>query len=95
MDATHNMFCHQDDLINPLASMGMQVACILVISHFFNIVLRTLGQPGPIAQILVINYAYLLKHSILIWIFYLGSSGVALTLLKKKSTLKELYIFVI
>ncbi|XP_003603668.2 cation/H(+) antiporter 1 [Medicago truncatula] len=32
--------------------MGMQVSCILVVSHFFNVVLRTLGQPGPVAQIL-------------------------------------------
>ncbi|XP_027191539.1 cation/H(+) antiporter 2-like [Cicer arietinum] len=51
MDATHSMFCN-DDLINPLSSMGMQVSCILVVSHFFNVVLRTVGQPGPIAQIL-------------------------------------------
>ncbi|XP_028802528.1 cation/H(+) antiporter 2-like [Neltuma alba] len=52
MDATHSMFCRQNDLINPLSSMGMQVSCILVISHFFNVVLKTFGQPGPIAQIL-------------------------------------------
>ncbi|XP_054792148.1 cation/H(+) antiporter 2-like [Prosopis cineraria] len=52
MDATHTMFCRQNDLINPLSSMGMQVSCILVISHFFNVVLKTFGQPGPIAQIL-------------------------------------------
>ncbi|KAI9115325.1 hypothetical protein K1719_013644 [Acacia pycnantha] len=52
MDATHTMFCRQNDLINPLSSMCMQVSCILVISHFFNVVLKTFGQPGPIAQIL-------------------------------------------
>ncbi|XP_027339623.1 cation/H(+) antiporter 1-like [Abrus precatorius] len=51
MDATHTMFCN-NDLVNPLSSMGMQVSCILVVSHFFNVVLRTVGQPGPIAQIL-------------------------------------------
>ncbi|CAI8599939.1 unnamed protein product [Vicia faba] len=51
MDATHHMFCNKD-LVNPLNSMGMQVSCILVVSHFFNVVLRTVGQPGPIAQIL-------------------------------------------
>ncbi|KAK7317280.1 hypothetical protein RJT34_01367 [Clitoria ternatea] len=51
MDATHSMFC-DNDLVNPLSSMGMQVSCILVVSHFFNVVLRTVGQPGPIAQIL-------------------------------------------
>jgi hypothetical protein len=54
MDETHNMFC-KDDLVNPMSSMGMQVSCILVVSHFFNVLLRTVGQPGPIAQILVIN----------------------------------------
>ncbi|PNX97655.1 cation H(+) antiporter 1-like protein [Trifolium pratense] len=51
MDATHKMFCNKE-LVNPLNSMGMQVSCILVVSHFFNVVLRTVGQPGPIAQIL-------------------------------------------
>ncbi|KAE9617294.1 hypothetical protein Lal_00034777 [Lupinus albus] len=52
MDATAGMFCGENDLVNPLSSMGMQVSCILVVSHFFNIVLRTVGQPGPISQIL-------------------------------------------
>ncbi|XP_024636196.1 cation/H(+) antiporter 2 [Medicago truncatula] len=51
MDDAQDMFCN-DDLVNPLSSMGMQVSCILVVSHFFNVVLRTMGQPGPIAQIL-------------------------------------------
>ncbi|XP_057731519.1 cation/H(+) antiporter 1-like [Arachis stenosperma] len=51
MDATGNMFC-DSDLVNPLSSMGMQVACILVVSHFFNVVLKTMGQTGPVAQIL-------------------------------------------
>ncbi|KAI4354816.1 hypothetical protein L6164_003650 [Bauhinia variegata] len=52
MDATHNMFCGETGLANPLSAMGMQVSFILVISHFFNLMLRTMGQPGPIAQIL-------------------------------------------
>lgn len=52
MDATQRMVC-RDDIFNPLTSMGLQMACILVISHFFHLVLRALGQPGPIAQILV------------------------------------------
>lgn len=52
MDATHRMVC-QDDLFNPLSSMGVQVSFILVISHFFHLVLKSFGQPGPIAQILV------------------------------------------
>ncbi|POO03121.1 DNA-directed DNA polymerase [Trema orientale] len=50
MDATQRMVC-QEDFFNPLTSMGMQMSCILVISHFFHLVLKTLGQPGPIAQI--------------------------------------------
>jgi len=33
--------------------MGLQLSCILVISHFFHLVLKALGQPGPIAQIFV------------------------------------------
>ncbi|KAK7283837.1 hypothetical protein RIF29_13585 [Crotalaria pallida] len=53
MEATRGMFCgNNDDLVNPLNSMGMQVSCILVVSHFFNVVLKTMGQPGSIAQIL-------------------------------------------
>ena len=52
MDATQRVVC-QEDFFNPLTSMGMQMSCILVISHFFHLVLKGLGQPGPIAQILV------------------------------------------
>ncbi|KAG6571757.1 Cation/H(+) antiporter 1, partial [Cucurbita argyrosperma subsp. argyrosperma] len=51
MDATHRMVC-QEDLFNPLSSMGVQVSFILVLSHFFHLVLKAFGQPGPIAQIL-------------------------------------------
>lgn len=61
MDATNDMFCNSD-VVNPLSSMGMQVSCILVVSHFFNVVLRTVGQPGPIAQILVINHLYFVNQ---------------------------------
>lgn len=61
MEATHKFVC-QDDLVNPLSSMGMQVACILVISHFFHILLKALGQPGPIAQILV-SISFWLKQN--------------------------------
>ncbi|KAG4990086.1 hypothetical protein JHK87_023543 [Glycine soja] len=32
--------------------MGMQVPCILVVSHVFNVVFRTVGQPGSIGQVL-------------------------------------------
>ncbi|XP_061358569.1 cation/H(+) antiporter 2-like [Gastrolobium bilobum] len=55
MDATNTMLCDKDQLdqlVNPLCSMGLQVSCILVVSHFFNVVLRTVGQPGPISQLL-------------------------------------------
>ncbi|CAI9111017.1 OLC1v1011150C2 [Oldenlandia corymbosa var. corymbosa] len=38
--------------VNPILTMGTQVSCILVISHFFHILLKPLGQPGPVAQIL-------------------------------------------
>ncbi|XP_027179025.1 cation/H(+) antiporter 2-like [Coffea eugenioides] len=38
--------------VNPIISMSMQVSCILVISHFFHLLLKPLGQPGPVAQIL-------------------------------------------
>lgn len=64
MDDAQDMFCN-DDLVNPLSSMGMQVSCILVVSHFFNVVLRTMGQPGPIAQILVI-----IKPLLFFYIFF-------------------------
>ncbi|KHN40912.1 Cation/H(+) antiporter 1 [Glycine soja] len=50
MDSTHSMFCN-NDLVTPLSSMGMQVPCILVVSHVFNVVFRTVGQPGPIGQV--------------------------------------------
>ncbi|KAF4404268.1 hypothetical protein CsatB_004416 [Cannabis sativa] len=50
MDATQRMVC-QEDFFNPLTSMGLQMASILVISHFFHLLLKALGQPGPIAQI--------------------------------------------
>ncbi|XP_059624642.1 cation/H(+) antiporter 1-like [Cornus florida] len=51
MDATRRVACHED-LFNPVLTMGMQVSCILVLSHVFQLVLKPLGQPGPIAQIL-------------------------------------------
>ncbi|KAK7283836.1 hypothetical protein RIF29_13584 [Crotalaria pallida] len=51
MDATRGIICG-NDLVNPLNAMGLQMSCILVVSHFFNVVLRTVGQAGPIAQIL-------------------------------------------
>ncbi|KAF5742419.1 putative monovalent cation:proton antiporter [Tripterygium wilfordii] len=51
MDAARRAVC-QDDPFNPLITTGTQASCMLVISHFFHLVLKPLGQPGPIAQIL-------------------------------------------
>lgn len=52
MDATQRVVCN-GDLINPLFTLGVEMSCILVLSHFFHLVLKPFGQPGPIAQILV------------------------------------------
>ncbi|KAL3525212.1 hypothetical protein ACH5RR_013584 [Cinchona calisaya] len=38
--------------VNPIISMSMQISCILVISHFFQLLLKPFGQTGPVAQIL-------------------------------------------
>lgn len=38
---------------NPVISMATQASGILVISHFFQILLKPLGQAGPVSQILV------------------------------------------
>ncbi|KAI8536904.1 hypothetical protein RHMOL_Rhmol10G0293100 [Rhododendron molle] len=51
MDATKRVACNRE-MFNPVSTMGMQVAFILVLSHCFQLVLKPLGQPGPIAQIL-------------------------------------------
>ncbi|KAJ4831394.1 hypothetical protein Tsubulata_020413 [Turnera subulata] len=40
------------DSINPLITTTLQASCMLVISQFFNLVLKPLRTPGPIAQIL-------------------------------------------
>ncbi|XP_052189546.1 cation/H(+) antiporter 2-like isoform X1 [Diospyros lotus] len=53
MDATRRVACNPELLnVNPILTMGMQISFILVVSHFFQLVLKPLGQPGPIAQIL-------------------------------------------
>ncbi|KAF8405490.1 hypothetical protein HHK36_010397 [Tetracentron sinense] len=36
----------------PVFALGMEVSCILVLSHFFHLILKPLGLPGPIAQML-------------------------------------------
>ncbi|XP_050231549.1 cation/H(+) antiporter 2-like [Mercurialis annua] len=51
MDAAKRAMC-TDDLFNPLTTTFMQSCVMLLISHFFHVVLKPLGQPGPIAQIL-------------------------------------------
>ncbi|CAL1377260.1 unnamed protein product [Linum trigynum] len=51
MDAARRAMC-QADPFNPLISSSMQASGILVISHFFNLILKPLGQPGPVAQVL-------------------------------------------
>ncbi|KAL8549924.1 hypothetical protein ACS0TY_008672 [Phlomoides rotata] len=40
------------EFFNPVLTMGTQVSCLLVISHFFQLLLKPLGQPAPLAQIL-------------------------------------------
>ncbi|KAL9662838.1 hypothetical protein QQ045_027673 [Rhodiola kirilowii] len=44
--------CGDEDTFNPVFSMGTQMFCLLVIALLFQLVLKPLGQPGPIAQIL-------------------------------------------
>lgn len=52
MDATWGVACNKE-LFNPVLTMGMQVSFILVVSHCFQLVLKPLHQPAPIAQILM------------------------------------------
>ncbi|KAJ4824803.1 hypothetical protein Tsubulata_042985 [Turnera subulata] len=49
---TYGSAGHLVDSINPLITTTLQASCMLVIAQFFNLVLKHLGQPGPIAQIL-------------------------------------------
>ncbi|CAN1813556.1 Cation/H(+) antiporter 1 [Linum perenne] len=51
MDAAKRAMC-QADPFNPLITTSMQASGILVISHFFHLLLKPLGQPGPVAQVL-------------------------------------------
>ncbi|KAK9265516.1 hypothetical protein L1049_001761 [Liquidambar formosana] len=44
--------CQKSLIFNPVVTMGTQISCILVMSQFFYLALKPLGQPGPIAQIL-------------------------------------------
>ncbi|KAJ8774007.1 hypothetical protein K2173_009438 [Erythroxylum novogranatense] len=51
MDAAKRAMC-LDDPINPLITTTLQASSILVLSHFFHLLLKPIGQPGPIAQIM-------------------------------------------
>ncbi|KAK6924552.1 Cation/H+ exchanger [Dillenia turbinata] len=55
MDAAQRVMCGDPigDLdVNPILTLGIEVSCLLVVSHIFQLILKPLGQPGPIAQIL-------------------------------------------
>ncbi|XP_075499613.1 cation/H(+) antiporter 1-like [Primulina tabacum] len=51
-NVSNNKACNSGELFNPVLTMGTQVSCLLVISHFFQLFLKPLGQPAPVAQIL-------------------------------------------
>ncbi|EEF32398.1 monovalent cation:proton antiporter, putative [Ricinus communis] len=51
MDAARRAMC-TNDLLNPLTTTFMQSCVMLLMSHFFHVVFKPFGQPGPIAQIL-------------------------------------------
>ncbi|KAL8211196.1 hypothetical protein R6Q57_005633 [Mikania cordata] len=52
MDETAELSCPDNDMMNPALTMTTQVSAILVLSHVFQIFLKPLGQPAPVAQIL-------------------------------------------
>ncbi|KAL8246859.1 hypothetical protein R6Q59_008075 [Mikania micrantha] len=52
MDETSELSCPENDMMNPALTMTTQVSAILVLSHVFQIFLKPLGQPAPLAQIL-------------------------------------------
>nr|XP_043633447.1 cation/H(+) antiporter 1-like [Erigeron canadensis] len=51
-DETTELSCPDNDMMNPALTMTTQVSAILVLSHVFQIFLKPLGQPAPLAQIL-------------------------------------------
>ncbi|KAI7726448.1 hypothetical protein M8C21_021358 [Ambrosia artemisiifolia] len=51
-DDTTELSCPDNDMMNPALTMTTQVSAILVLSHVFQIFLKPLGQPAPLAQIL-------------------------------------------
>ncbi|XP_076915392.1 cation/H(+) antiporter 2-like [Bidens hawaiensis] len=52
MDDTAELSCPDNDMMNPALTMTTQVSAILVLSHVFQIFLKPLGQPAPLAQML-------------------------------------------
>ncbi|KAL7613968.1 hypothetical protein Lser_V15G07141 [Lactuca serriola] len=52
MEDTTELLCPENDTMNPALTMTTQVSAILVLSHVFQIFLKPLGQPAPLAQIL-------------------------------------------
>ncbi|XP_024980630.1 cation/H(+) antiporter 2-like [Cynara cardunculus var. scolymus] len=52
MDDSTELKCPDNNTGNPALTMTTQVAAILVLSHVFQIFLKPLGQPAPLAQIL-------------------------------------------
>lgn len=53
MAGTEQQASCNNELVNPIISMGLQYSGILVISHVLQILLKPLGQASPIVQILV------------------------------------------
>ncbi|XP_065866587.1 cation/H(+) antiporter 2-like [Euphorbia lathyris] len=76
MNAAKRAMC-VDDPFNPLITTTCQIAGILVISHFFHLILKPLGQPGPVAQILagIVLGPSLLSHITIVRNFFLQSSS--------------------
>ncbi|XP_015581354.2 cation/H(+) antiporter 2 [Ricinus communis] len=77
MDAARRALC-LDDPFNPLVTTTLQASGILVISHFFHLILKPLGQPGPVAQILagiVLGPSCLSHFSIVKDVFIQSSSA--------------------
>lgn len=58
MDVARRAVC-TDDFLNPLTSTFMQSCVMLLISQFFHVILKPLGQPGPVAQILVHTWIFI------------------------------------
>ncbi|XP_021278694.1 cation/H(+) antiporter 2-like [Herrania umbratica] len=52
MDIIHKRLCLDQYSFNPLVTALTQTSCILAISHFFHLLLKPVGQPGPVAQVL-------------------------------------------